>query len=248
MPPALDEEAEYGEEPPALPGGAPQQLTDGAATRTHQLNEDEDLYYQTTLAEDIPAPEGYCLAKKGAAITKNMIQQLRLDSVETVQVLIERPAFETIDVAIEKPYVKEVDLLLKQEARLAQAAPILQGIKRASLSTDSFISAASFEETTRVLANAAAYGRWDALRGLKENLIMGRLIPAGTGIDSNRLVEARPQQRIMRQDAIPQLPPIQDAEDDLDLGALFRQDDPDDSGGEQAVDEQAPTEADRRQL
>ena len=64
----------------------------------------------------------------------------------------------------------------------AVAKRILLGITKASLSTDSFISAASFQETTRVLTEAAISGRVDHLRGLKENVIMGRLIPAGTGL------------------------------------------------------------------
>src|SRR5690606_3123808 len=60
--------------------------------------------------------------------------------------------------------------------------PLLLGITKASLSTDSFISAASFQETTKVLTEAAVSGRIDFLRGLKENVIMGRLIPAGSGV------------------------------------------------------------------
>jgi DNA-directed RNA polymerase subunit beta' len=59
---------------------------------------------------------------------------------------------------------------------------VLLGITKASLSTDSFISAASFQETTRVLTEAAILGKRDELRGLKENVIVGRLIPAGTGL------------------------------------------------------------------
>ena len=59
--------------------------------------------------------------------------------------------------------------------------PLLLGITRASLNTDSFISAASFQETTRVLTDAAVEGKTDYLKGLKENVIIGRLIPAGTG-------------------------------------------------------------------
>ncbi|HSR01290.1 MAG TPA: hypothetical protein VLM20_00680, partial [Methylophilaceae bacterium] len=59
---------------------------------------------------------------------------------------------------------------------------VLLGITKASLSTDSFISAASFQETTRVLTEAAILGKRDDLRGLKENVIVGRLIPAGTGL------------------------------------------------------------------
>jgi len=64
----------------------------------------------------------------------------------------------------------------------ATAQPLLLGITKASLSTDSFISAASFQETTKVLTEASINGARDELRGLKENVIMGRLIPAGTGM------------------------------------------------------------------
>ena len=64
---------------------------------------------------------------------------------------------------------------------------MLQGITKASLQTNSFISAASFQETTRVLTEAAVAGRVDNLEGLKENVIVGRLIPAGTGAAVNRL-------------------------------------------------------------
>ena len=71
----------------------------------------------------------------------------------------------------------------------AGAKRILLGITKASLSTDSFISAASFQETTRVLTEAAISGRVDHLRGLKENVIMGRLIPAGTGMPYYQRVE-----------------------------------------------------------
>ena len=64
----------------------------------------------------------------------------------------------------------------------AQGEPLLLGITKASLSTESFISASSFQETTKVLTEAAVCGKVDYLRGLKENVIMGRLIPAGTGL------------------------------------------------------------------
>lgn len=72
--------------------------------------------------------------------------------------------------------------ILRKSGKPATAHPILQGITKASISTDSFISAASFQETTRVLTEAALAGRRDELLGLKENVIMGHLIPAGTGI------------------------------------------------------------------
>jgi DNA-directed RNA polymerase subunit beta' len=73
-----------------------------------------------------------------------------------------------------------------QGKRPARADPVLLGITKASLSTDSFISAASFQETTRVLTDAAVSGKIDELRGLKENVIVGRLIPAGTGLSYHR--------------------------------------------------------------
>jgi DNA-directed RNA polymerase subunit beta' len=71
----------------------------------------------------------------------------------------------------------------------AVAHPVLLGITKASLQTRSFISAASFQETTRVLTEAAVSGKADTLDGLKENVIVGRLIPAGTGAMMNRLRE-----------------------------------------------------------
>jgi DNA-directed RNA polymerase subunit beta' len=84
--------------------------------------------------------------------------------------------------------VERADILDENEKLEAQSKkpatyePVLLGITKASLSTDSFISAASFQETTRVLTEAAIMGKKDDLRGLKENVIVGRLIPAGTGL------------------------------------------------------------------
>jgi DNA-directed RNA polymerase subunit beta' len=77
----------------------------------------------------------------------------------------------------------------KLDAGLAPARgkPVLLGITKASLQTRSFISAASFQETTRVLTEASVQGKIDSLNGLKENVIVGRLIPAGTGAGMNRL-------------------------------------------------------------
>ena len=72
-------------------------------------------------------------------------------------------------------------MMAVREARPATASQVLQGITRAALKTDSFISAASFQETTKVLSEAAIRGRVDDLEGLKENVICGHLIPAGTG-------------------------------------------------------------------
>jgi DNA-directed RNA polymerase subunit beta' len=97
---------------------------------------------------------------------------------------------------------------LKVNERPAQAMPVLQGITKASLQTHSFISAASFQETTRVLTEAATAGKVDQLTGLKENVIVGRLIPAGTGSVMNRLkavAAGRDQQRAVLKDAPAQI-------------------------------------------
>jgi DNA-directed RNA polymerase subunit beta' len=80
----------------------------------------------------------------------------------------------------------ENDSLVEAGKRAADYQNMLLGITKASLSTDSFISAASFQETTRVLTEAAIMGKRDELRGLKENVIVGRLIPAGTGLAYHR--------------------------------------------------------------
>ncbi len=86
-------------------------------------------------------------------------------------------------------FQEENERVLKKGKKPAQAKPILLGITKASLSMESFISAASFQETTRVLTDAAASGRCDELLGLKENVIMGHLIPAGTGFAAHRDIE-----------------------------------------------------------
>jgi len=79
--------------------------------------------------------------------------------------------------------------IIDQGEQPATAEPLLLGITKASLSTESFISAASFQETTKVLSDASVAGKIDTLKGLKENVIMGRLIPAGTGLKTYRNVE-----------------------------------------------------------
>ncbi|MEI8345709.1 MAG: DNA-directed RNA polymerase subunit beta', partial [Candidatus Omnitrophota bacterium] len=91
---------------------------------------------------------------------------------------------------IDRFQLQEVNEKIQKKKKLpAKADPILLGITRASLTTESFISAASFQETTRVLTEAAAAGKKDYLLGLKENVIMGHLIPAGTGFAGQRRVE-----------------------------------------------------------
>jgi DNA-directed RNA polymerase subunit beta' len=79
-------------------------------------------------------------------------------------------------------FQEENDRVIAAGGQPATGRPLLLGITKASLSTDSFLSAASFQETTRVLTEASISGRVDPLRGLKENVIVGRMIPAGTGM------------------------------------------------------------------
>jgi len=83
----------------------------------------------------------------------------------------------------------ENERVIEKGGKPAEASPVLLGITKASLETDSFISAASFQDTTRVLTEAATLGKVDRLRGFKENVIMGHLIPAGTGFQSHRDTE-----------------------------------------------------------
>ncbi len=84
--------------------------------------------------------------------------------------------------AVSKSSLNEINSkLMDEDKRVAIGEPLLLGITKAALSTDSFISAASFQETTKILTEASIQGKLDTFRGLKENVIIGRLIPAGTG-------------------------------------------------------------------
>jgi DNA-directed RNA polymerase subunit beta' len=118
--------------------------------------------------------------------------------------------------SVEKIILNEVnEKVLAMGGKPAVSAPLLLGITRASLSTESWVSAASFQETTKVLTEASIAGRVDHLRGLKENVSMGRLIPAGTGIRQYQSI--RPEMDI-EEEALPvgrafQAPPIEDADD-----------------------------------
>jgi DNA-directed RNA polymerase subunit beta' len=108
-------------------------------------------------------------------IVRQMLRRVRVKDVGDTDFLVGEH--------VERNVFEEVNRRMLEEGRQpAQAEPLLLGITKASLSTESFISAASFQETTKVLTEAAMWGKVDHLRGLKENVIMGRLIPAGTGM------------------------------------------------------------------
>ncbi len=115
-------------------------------------------------------------------ISRQMMRWVRIEDIGDTEFLPE----EVVD---KFKFREENTRVMEAGGRPAMGKPILLGITKASLSTDSFISAASFQETTRVLTEAAINGKVDYLRGLKENVIMGRLIPAGTGMEYYRRVK-----------------------------------------------------------
>ena len=109
-------------------------------------------------------------------ITRQMMRWVKIEDVGDTEFLVD-------DVVDRFRFMEENERVIAEGGQPAKGRPMLLGITKASLSTDSFISAASFQETTRVLTEASISGKVDYLRGLKENVTMGRLIPAGTGFD-----------------------------------------------------------------
>ena len=151
-------------------------------------------------------------------IVRQMMRWVKVEDVGDTEFLID----EQVD---KFRFNEENERVLTNGGQPAKGRPLLLGITKASLSTDSFISAASFQETTRVLTEASISGKMDYLRGLKENVTMGRLIPAGTGFDVYRDV------RIEADEPPPPPPPtaeeleMQREMDDLtDADYMFRDD------------------------
>ncbi len=151
-------------------------------------------------------------------IVRQMMRWVKVEDVGDTEFLID----EQVD---KFRFNEENERVLTNGGQPAKGRPLLLGITKASLSTDSFISAASFQETTRVLTEASISGKMDYLRGLKENVTMGRLIPAGTGFDFYRDV------RIEADEPPPPPPPspeeleLQREMDDLtDADYMFRDD------------------------
>jgi len=139
------------------------------ALAEYMINEIQAVYRLQGVKIDDKHPE---------VIIRQMLQKVEIvDSGETTFLSgeqVDREEFEAANIKADKEGYKP-----------ARALPVLQGITKASLQTHSFISAASFQETTRVLTEASFAGKVDNLRGLKENVIVGRLIPAGTGFYMN---------------------------------------------------------------
>ena len=112
-------------------------------------------------------------------IVRQMLRRVKIVEVGDTNFLIEQHVDRQI-------FNNTNQRLLEEGKQPAHAEDLLLGIAKASLSTESFISAASFQETTKVLTEAVLFSKIDHLRGLKENVIMGRLIPAGTGLPAYR--------------------------------------------------------------
>ena len=127
-------------------------------------------------------------------IVRQMMKKVQVedpgDTLLLPNVLVDRAEFEAANEEIMARREQEGD----ESIRLATCRPVMQGITKASLSTESFLSAASFQETTKVLTDAAIKGKIDPLVGLKENVIIGKLVPAGTGMvaATDRVVELDP--------------------------------------------------------
>jgi DNA-directed RNA polymerase subunit beta' len=117
-------------------------------------------------------------------IIRQMLRWVKVEEVGDTEFLVD----EQVDKFV---FQEENEQVMQKGGKPAKARPLLLGITKSALSTDSFISAASFQETTRVLTEASLYGKVDHLRRLKENIIMGRLIPAGTGYRIYRNLEIK---------------------------------------------------------
>jgi DNA-directed RNA polymerase subunit beta' len=144
-------------------------------------------------------------------IARQMLQKIEVvdggDTTYLVGELIDRIEFET-----------ENERVKSEKGEVAKGTSVLQGITKASLQTSSFISAASFQETTRVLTEAAVSGKIDNLIGLKENVIVGRLIPAGTGSVMNKFRKIAATRDVALSQDVEELTPIEKttSEEDVD--------------------------------
>jgi DNA-directed RNA polymerase subunit beta' len=154
-------------------------LMDGAAN-PHDilaiLGEKELQKYLVNEIQEVYRLQGVQINDKHIeVIVKQMLKRVVIEDAGDTDFLDGEQVAKTI-------FARRNDAIIREGGAPARGKPILLGITKSSLSTESFISAASFQETTRVLTQAAVGGMVDRLRGLKENVIMGRIIPAGTGI------------------------------------------------------------------
>jgi DNA-directed RNA polymerase subunit beta' len=175
---------------------AGQQLVDGPVVPQDILRVSGDKALQEYLVNEVQEVyrlQGVTINDKHIeAIVRQMLKKVKIDDAGDTDLLVGSHV-DKIEFQAENQRV------LKKKQNPAKATPILLGITKASLSTESFISAASFQETTRILTEAATGGKVDNLVGLKENVIMGHLIPAGTGFPANRNIEVVKNMDILEQ-------------------------------------------------
>ncbi len=185
---------------------AGEQLMDGPSNPhdiLRVLGEKELQKYLVNEIQEVYRLQGVNIDDKHIeTIVRQMMRWLKIEDVGDTEFLID----EQVD---KFRFIEENERVIAAGGRPATAQPLLLGITKASLSTDSFISAASFQETTRVLTEASISGKVDYLRGLKENVTMGRLIPAGTGFEYYRNVRIPPDE--------PPPPPAQPQPTDEDM-------------------------------
>ncbi len=159
------------------------QLVDGAVNPHDILNIMGDkalANYMVNEIQEVYRLQGVKINDKHIeVIVKQMLKRVKIKDPGDTTMLVGEAIEKTI-------FFEENENIVKEGGSPAAAEPLLLGITRASLSTRSWLSAASFQETTRVLTEASCEGREDDLRGLKENVIVGRLIPAGTGLPMYR--------------------------------------------------------------
>ncbi|HTZ58520.1 MAG TPA: DNA-directed RNA polymerase subunit beta' [Acidobacteriaceae bacterium] len=147
------------------------------------LGEKELQGYLVNEIQEVYRLQGVAISDKHIeTIVRQMLRWVKIEEVGDTTFLLEQQ--------VDKfRFREENERVIAKGGRPAIGRPLLLGITKASLSTDSFISAASFQETTRVLTEASINGSIDSLRGLKENVIVGRLIPAGTGMEYYRNIQ-----------------------------------------------------------
>ena len=140
------------------------------------LGEKELQAYLVNEIQEVYRLQGVTISDKHIeVIVRQMMRWVKVEDVGDTSFLLEQQMDKF-------RFREENERVIVSGGKPAVGEPLLLGITKASLSTESFISASSFQETTKVLTEAAICGKTDFLRGLKENVIMGRLIPAGTGI------------------------------------------------------------------
>ena len=154
------------------------------------LGEKELAEYLLREVQEVYRLQGVTINDKHIEIIiRQMLRWVKVEEVGDTDLLVD----EQVDKFI---FQEENEKVMRRGGKPAKARPLLLGITKSALSTDSFIAAASFQETTRVLTEASLYGKVDYLRRLKENIIMGRLIPAGTGYKYYQGVELKEEKEV----------------------------------------------------